>query len=99
GEVALYPVGKKEPVATVTLPQARLGKLRAAAVSSDLEWMAISNRSRGGIWNVASSVRAQYVRGFEGAWFTGSGALYADFPKFQEIPRAVGTISPTGSAM
>jgi hypothetical protein len=97
GEVALYPVGKKEPSATITLPQARLGKLRAAAVSPDLEWIAISNRSRGALWNVSHNVRVQYVRGFQGAWFSRDNMLYADFPKLQETPRAVGTLPETGS--
>lgn len=97
GEVALYPVGKKEPSATVTLPQARLGKLRAAAVSPDLEWIAISSRSRGALWNVSHNVRVQYVRGFQGAWFSRDNMLYADFPKLQETPRAVGTLPETGS--
>lgn len=97
GEVALYPVGKEEPSAAITLPQARLGKLQAAAVSSDLEWVAISNRSRGALWNVSSNVRTQYVRGFQGAWFSTDSVLYADFPKFREMPRFVGALPETGS--
>jgi hypothetical protein len=96
GEVALFPVGESKPIATITLPQARLGKLRAAAVSSDLNWVAISNRSRGALWNVSTNVRVQYLRGFDGAWLTGDGLLYADFPKFQDTPRAVGIVPLTG---
>jgi hypothetical protein len=98
GEVALYPSGKKEPSAMITLPQARLGRLCAAAVSSDLEWIAISNRSRGALWNVASNVPTQHMRGFQGAWFSQNGVLYADFPKFQEEPRTIGLVTPMGSA-
>jgi len=97
GEVALYTIGNEEPSATIKLPQARLGKLRAEAVSADLEWVAISNRSRGALWNVFSSVRTQYVRGFEGAWFSQNGVLYADFPKFQQLSRAIGTLSSNGT--
>jgi WD40 repeat protein len=97
GELALYPVGKKEPSATITLPQARLRKLRAAAVSPDLGWVAISNRTRGALWNVSQNVRVQYVRGFQGAWFSTDSMVYADFPKFQETPRAIGTLPETGS--
>jgi hypothetical protein len=97
GEVALYPVGQQRPSASITLPQARLGKLRAAAVSSDLDWVAISNRSRGALWNVSRNQRTQYVRSFQGAWFSASGPLYADFPKFGETSRAVGVVALTGS--
>jgi hypothetical protein len=99
GEVALFTVGKQEPSAAVKLPQARLGKLNAEAVSADLEWVTISNRSRGALWNVASSVRTQYVRGFEGAWFSRNGVLFADFPKFQQLPRAIGMLSPNGTGV
>lgn len=99
GEVALYPVGKTQPTTVITLPQARLGKLRAAAVSSDLEWIAISNRSRGALWDVSRNVRTQYVRSFQGAWFSAGSVLYADFPKFLETPRAIGMLSPVGNQM
>jgi hypothetical protein len=96
GEVELYSIARKQISATVTLPQASLGRLRAMAVSPDLEWVAISNRTRGALWNVSSNVRTQYMRGFEGAWFSGNNVLYADFPKFREVPRAVGVVSPMG---
>ena len=94
GEIALYPVGKKEPIAVITLPQARLGKLRAVAVSPDLECIAISNHSRAALWNVPRNVRVQYTRTFQGAWFASNNLLYADFPKFRESPRAVATLDP-----
>jgi WD40 repeat protein len=96
GEVALYTVGSKAARAAVTLPQARLGRLQASAVSSDLNWVAISNRSRGALWNVARNVRTQYTRGFTGAWFSEDQILHADFPKLEEMPRAVWTLSPFG---
>lgn len=93
GEVALYPVGQQQPTEAVRLPEARLGKLRAADVSGDLEWLAIANHSRGALWNLTRNVRTQYVRSFAGAWFSPDRVLYADFPKFLEIPRMIGTMS------
>ena len=99
GEIALYPVGKKEPTAMITLPQARLGRLRAAAVSSDLEWMAISNRSRGALWNVSRNLRTHYVRTFQSAWFGANSSFYADFPKFRDLPRIIGWMNLSGGAM
>lgn len=99
GEVALYPVGQKQPTEVVRLPEARLGKLRAAAVSGDLEWLAISNHTRGALWNVSRNVRTQYVRSFAAAWFSPDTVLYADFPKFADLPRMIGTTSLPGNRL
>ena len=99
GEIALYPLGKKDPIAVVTLPEARLGKLRAAAVSHDLDWVAISNRSRGALYNIPLNLRTQYVQGFQGAWFLPGNVLIADFPKILEEPRTIGTLASTSTAI
>jgi WD40 repeat protein len=96
GEVGLYTVGSAEARAVVTLPQARLGRLQASAVSSDLNWVAISNRSRGALWNVARNIRTQYTRGFTGGWFSNDQILHADFTRLQDLPRVVGTLNPFG---
>ena len=98
GEIALYPVGKSDPTEVITLPEARLGKLRAAAISPDLDWIAVSNRSRAAVWNVAANVRTQHIRGFQGAWFSDSDVLYADFAKQQNLPRSIAAISPVGKS-
>ncbi|HZD31202.1 MAG TPA: M48 family metalloprotease, partial [Candidatus Angelobacter sp.] len=54
---------------SVALPEARLGGIRAAAVSADLKWLAISQASRGAVWNVETGQRVYHVRGFQGAYF------------------------------
>jgi hypothetical protein len=69
-----------------------LAPLRAVAISPDLNWLAISERSRGGVWDLAKNERAFYVRGFVGASFGSDGALYADFPKFEQSDRAMGEL-------
>jgi len=98
GEIALYQVGKSDPTEVITLPEARLGKLRAAAISPDLDWIAVSNRSRAAVWNVAANVRTQHIRGFQGAWFSDSNLLYADFAKQQNLPRSIAAIPPAGKS-
>jgi hypothetical protein len=71
--------------------------LHAWAVSGDLQWLAISNRSRGAIWNLTQNVRTQYVRSFDGAWLSPSGIFYVDFPKYEEKSRAIAELSPTAT--
>lgn len=89
GELGLYEMDKNEPSAVVTLPRNPLGRLRAAAVSPDLKWLAVSERSRGAVWDLTKGERVYHVRGFRGAYFADDGALYADFPKFQQTERTI----------
>ncbi|MGE5056977.1 MAG: hypothetical protein ACM3WP_22695 [Acidobacteriota bacterium] len=99
GQLALYRRGQSQPIAVVRLPEARLGRLRAAAVSPDLDWLAISNRSRGSLWNLPRNERTQNVRSFAGAWFSPQGVLYADFPRSLKTERMIATINLTGAAL
>ncbi len=92
GEISVEKLGTKEQLARVRLPQARLGRLRAAAVSPDLSWMAISSRSRGAVWDVVHNIRTLHVRGFQGAWFGDDQAFYVDFAKFDKDPRTIGRL-------
>jgi WD40 repeat protein len=99
GEIALTTVGKLEVLAKVNLPQARLEKVHADAVSSDLQWLAVSNRSRAAIWDVSRNIRTQYVRSFDGAWFSPNSVFYADFPKYDNASRAIGALALNGTTM
>jgi hypothetical protein len=98
GELALHALDKisddAQPLAVVKLPQGRLGPLRAAAVSTDFNWMAISHATRGAVWDVAHNIRTMELRGFHGAWFAPDQLAYVDFPKFMETERAIGQLDP-----
>jgi WD40 repeat protein len=74
---------------SVALPDAQLGVVRAAAVSPDLKWLAISQSSRGAVWNVETGERVYHVRGFHGAYFTPNGAVVVDFPKYLKTERSI----------
>ena len=93
GELALYELDKNEAAATVVLPRNPLGRLRAAAVSPDLKWLAVSERSRGAVWDLTKGQRVFHVRGFRGAYFGDDGALYADFPKYEQTERTVARLN------
>ncbi|MCA1632714.1 MAG: M48 family metalloprotease [Acidobacteria bacterium] len=95
GELALYRVGQKEMVSKVSLPRNPLGRLRAAAVSPDLRWLAISERTRGAIWDLTKGERVLHVRGFRGAYVGDDGITYADFPKYEETERVIARLDPS----
>ena len=92
GEIVLVDVDTKAQIADVTLPSGPLGILRAVAVSSDMQWLAVSEKTRGAVWNISTNERAFYVHGFRGAYFDRDGFLYADFPEYQQSPRQFGQL-------
>ena len=74
GEIGLYAVaGANELKAKVVLPRNPLGRLRAASVSPDFKWLAVSERSRGAVWDLTKGERVFHVRGFRGAHFGDDG--------------------------
>jgi WD40 repeat protein len=89
GEIALYPFGKKEPLATVNLPPSPFGSLRTTALSPDGNWLAASDRSRGAVWNLQTGERVLHIRGFRGSYFGSDGLIYADFPKQEQTERTI----------
>lgn len=93
GEIGLKNVATKQEIATVMLPRGPLAPLRASALSPDLKWVALSERSRGGVWDLTSNQRVFYVRGFAGAYISPDGTLYADFPKEEKTERMMGQLT------
>ena len=93
GELGLYSVESKQLVSKVLMPRNPLGRLRATAISPDLKWLAVSERNRGAVWNLAKGERIFHVRGFRGAHFGDDQVLYADFPKFEETERQIARLN------
>lgn len=80
GDVALAKIGENKPSAMLHLPEASLGYIRAASLSPDFSMVAMSQKDRGGVWDLKSGERIFHVRGFRGAWFRDSSTVYALFP-------------------
>lgn len=93
GEIALYRKDVQNPIARVSLPRSTLGPLRATALSTDMQYLAISQKSRGGVWKLDRGERVFHTRGFRGAYFGEDGAVYADFPKFEKTERKIAVLS------
>jgi WD40 repeat protein len=88
GELGLFDIEGGAFRSKVLLPRNSFGRLRAAAISPDLRWLAVSERTRGAVWDLNKGERLIHIRGFRGAHFA-DGALYADFPKFEETGRLI----------
>ena len=94
GELGLYSVGESQPLATTKLPESRLGSLQAVAVSPDFNWMAMSNRTRGAVWDIVHNIRTMQLRSFRGAWAGDDAVFYVDLSKFADAERQVIRLSP-----
>ena len=89
GEVGLFRMEKGAFIAAAPLSTASLGRLRVLELSPDMKWVAISGRSRGGVWNVNTGQALLHLRGFSGAHIRSDGYLFAEFPKYEEAERNV----------
>lgn len=89
GQVGLYKLEKNEVVATAVLSNFSLGRLRVAEVSPDLKWLALSGRSRGGVWNLAKGEAALSLRNFQGGYVSDDGYFFGEFPKTEDVERNV----------
>jgi WD40 repeat protein len=96
GEIALRELGSDKPLGGVHLKQAYLGGVKSFAVSSDLQWMAMSGRVRGAVWDLNHNIRTAYVRGFRGVWFSPDHSALVDFPEKDKQERALVHLDPQG---
>lgn len=79
----------------LALPQNPLGRLYAADLTPDFNWLAVSGFSRGSVWNLAQNKGVLYLRGFRGAYLGDDKTLYADFPKLEPMDRNIARLSLT----
>jgi hypothetical protein len=80
GEVGLYSMTDKSYQGGADLPNGPLSFTTTSLFSSDGIWLAVSQRTRGAVWNLITGERAFLTRGFEGALFD-EDQLLAKFPK------------------
>lgn len=95
GEVGLYRMEKNQINATTLLANTSLGRLSVSYLSDDMKWLALSIRSRGGVWNLDKGDARLYLRGFRGAFLSDDGLFFADFPKYETAERNVARFNLT----
>ena len=81
GSVVLSRALDNSTAAGIALPLSPLGRLNAVSLSPSGKYIAISNRTRGGIWDVATGHRMALLRSFDRSAFGHDDTLYAEFPK------------------
>src|SRR5579871_834239 len=69
GEVALFSTADSKMIGRLKLPESLLGRARTSVFSTDGKWLAVSQGSRGSLWNLESGQRQFLARGFNGALF------------------------------
>ena len=94
GEIGLYNMGEGKPSVVMQLPLGKLGGLRTFAASPDLKFLAISGRTRGGIWNLESNERVFHIRAFQSAYYAPNVTFFLDFPPFEKTGRELAVASP-----
>ncbi len=98
GELAIYTIGQKDPIATVELPRSEFGRLRTVSFSDNGELLVASDKSRGAVWDLKTGDRRFHLRSFRGNFIADDGKIYADFPAAGETPRSIATIDvPSGT--
>jgi len=94
GEVSLYKVGEPKPNIVLQLPLGKLGVLRTFTASPDLKWLAMSSRTRGGVWDMDTNARVFHVRSFQNAHYNSNGTFFMDFPELEKSSREMVVLSP-----
>jgi hypothetical protein len=83
-----------EDTKTIEIPAAAIGNLSVAEVSDNFQWLAMSSKTRGAVWDLASGDRKLFVRGFRGAVMSNDGGSLGDFPKFDTTNHSVALLNP-----
>ena len=88
GEVGLFSTTDSKMMGTLKLPDGLLGRARTSVFSADGKWLAVSQGSRGSLWNLQSGQRQFLARGFNGALFE-NDQLITEFAKDPPNPSRV----------
>lgn len=94
GEIGLYKIEDTKVTNVLQLPVGKLGNLRSFTASSDLKWLAMSSRTRGGVWGLDTGERPFFLRSFQSVYAAPNSLFYLDFPEFEKSSREMVVLSP-----
>jgi hypothetical protein len=97
GEIVISTISPNQAVARIALPQSPLAGLRASAFSPDGNWLVLSGRTRGAVWNLADGGRKMHIRGFEGSYFD-HDSVVVKVSKFGETEPQMAKLEPLTNA-
>ena len=70
---------------SVDIPVGSMNRIYAASVSDNMQWLAVSSKTRGAMWDLNTGERKLHMRGFRGALVAANGTAIGDFPKLQPV--------------
>jgi WD40 repeat protein len=74
---------------TVDIPVGSMNRIYAANVSDNLQWLAVSSKTRGAIWDLNAGERKLHVRGFRGAIVAANGSAIGEFPRAEPVKHSL----------
>ncbi|HET6891161.1 MAG TPA: WD40 repeat domain-containing protein, partial [Pyrinomonadaceae bacterium] len=80
---------ERKELGAIEIPVSSVAQLSAAEVSDNFQWLAISSKTRGALWNLTSGERKIFVRGFRGALLSNDGGGIGDFPRLDPVNHAL----------
>jgi len=90
GSVVLHKLGDKNiPDQTAILPISPLAASLVSAISEDGRYLALSSRTRGGVWDLKTGERVLLALHFTNAVFAPDDSVYTEFPKQDKQDRAI----------
>jgi len=99
GVLGLFNMDKNEATGQAILPESPLPQPIAVSLSSDQNWLAVSENSRGAIWDLRTGSRTFLARSFQAAHFTHDNTLIVDFPEWDKEKRMIVHINPAGPSV
>lgn len=96
GTLSLFQTNKEAPLGQAMFPKSPLPRSQAVAVSADMNWLAVSENTRGAIWDLRTGQLAYHTPSFTAAQFTSENMLVADFPKMGNEERMIAQIDLAG---
>jgi hypothetical protein len=86
-------------VGAIEIPVVSIKNLGAAEVSDGFNWLLLSSRTRGGLWNLETGDRKLYLRAFKGGAIDNNGMGVGEFPKLGAAPHSLVLMNPHNSTV
>jgi len=86
-----------QQTSTLDIPVGSMNRIYAANVSDNMQWLAVSSKTRGAMWDLNTGERKLHVRGFRGAIVAPNGTAIGDFPKLEPVNHSLVYLNPAKS--